>query len=56
MTSLEATEAKVTIPNDLKLVLKAESLELEASFNAVTRSFTVNTEGDDQELLGASVV
>ena len=45
MTSLEATEAKVTIPNYLKLVLKVESFELKASFNAVSRSFTVWAEG-----------
>ena len=45
MTSLEATEAKVTIPNYLKLVLKVESFELKASLNAVSRSFTVWAEG-----------
>ena len=43
MTSPEATEAKMTISNNLELVLEAESLELEASFYAVSGSFTVRT-------------
>ena len=43
MTIPEATEAKMTISNNLELVLEAESLELEASFYAVSGSFTVRT-------------
>ena len=50
MTSLEATEAKMTIPNNLKLVFKAESFKLEAFFNAVSRCFSLHTE-DVQEPL-----